>query len=140
LYVAPGAHLFHERSRSAPGLLRRFLVDWQEPRFNARWGEVVARLDRGEARDEPHECATWAAADMPAIERLVGREASLLVVAVAGDAAARIAELTSASAAAAAEAEAKHDRVVADFRSSASWRLTAPLRAAGRLIGKAGRD
>ncbi|MCU1417989.1 MAG: wbbL 4 [Schumannella sp.] len=80
LFVEPRAQLFHEGSRSAPAVFRRFLLEWQEPDFDARWGDVVRALGPGGSRPVPHVCASWQAGDMVEIERLCGREASLMLV------------------------------------------------------------
>lgn len=119
LRVALDAQLLHEQSRSAPSVFRQFLPGWQEPDFNARWGGPLTELLRGEARHVPHECAEWDPSDLSAIERLVGREASRMLVAVARHSAQH--ELS--------EVEAERARTTAQFFATSSWRVTAPLRA-----------
>lgn len=115
LFVAPDARLFHEGGRSSPKLFRYFLVGWQEPDFDARWGDVARRLGRGTARTEPHECATWEVGDMATIERLIGQEASLMLVPLAGFAVTQL------------------ESMQRQIHKSMSWRVTAPLRRLGSL-------
>lgn len=121
LYLEPAAQLFHEGSRSAPALFRHFLLEWQEPDFDRRWAAVVRHLGPGGARRIDHECVPWAAGDMAAIERLCGREASLMLVPLSRYAAVRIDGLQG-------ELDA--------MRRSRSWRVTAPLRALRRMLSR----
>lgn len=118
VFVAPEAQLFHEGSRSAPPLFRRFLLEWQEPGFDRRWGTVARELGRGAARPVDHECATWETGDMAVIERLCGREASLMLVPASQYASRQIDGLRG-------EVDA--------MKASRSWRITAPLRAVRRI-------
>ncbi len=122
--VAPDAQLLHAKHQSAPMLFRQFLMEWQEPAFDRRWGPIAARLTDGAAKPIEHECAAWDSLDD--VERLVGREASRMLVPTARFAAARAAEDADRFAELAAEAE-RHRRTV-------SWRVTAPLRAVRRAL------
>jgi GT2 family glycosyltransferase len=80
ILVAPSARLIHEGHQSAPRALREFLPPWQEPRLNARWGRVAALLPHGRAEPVPHECNAWSVGDLAAVERLVAREATRMLV------------------------------------------------------------
>lgn len=119
LFIEPEAQIFHEGSRSAPAIFRHFLREWQEPDFDARWGAVVRKLGRGGAQRIDHECASWAAGDMTEIERLCGREASLMLVPMSRYAAAQLNVLQG-------ELDAT--------RRTLSWRITTPLRVLRRLL------
>jgi N-acetylglucosaminyl-diphospho-decaprenol L-rhamnosyltransferase len=134
LFLAPEAQLFHEGSRSAPALFRRFLLEWQEPGFDRRWGAVARELGRGSARAVDHECATWDAGSMADIERLCGREASLMLVPAAQYASRQIDGLRGEDDALRGEVDRLRGEVDA-LKASTSWRITAPLRAV-RLIGR----
>jgi GT2 family glycosyltransferase len=123
LRVAPGAHLVHEGQRSATPVIRGFLADWQEPAFNARWGTPLGALGPGIAADVPHECATWDSSDFAGIERLIGIEASRMVV---------------ASARFAADHERRRvemlEEAIRGYRESTSWRLSTPIRLVGQVL------
>lgn len=120
LAVAAGACLRHARHQSAPSTFRGFLVEWQEPDFDRRWGAVAAELAGGRAAHVEHECSEWVSADLAVIERLVGIEASRMVAP-----AARFA----------ATIEREHvSRVTGDFEDSRTWRWSAPLRRLSALL------
>jgi hypothetical protein len=115
-------------------LFRRFLLEWQEPGFDRRWGAVARELGRGSARAVDHECATWDAGSMADIERLCGREASLMLVPAAQYASRQIDGLRGEDDALRGEVDRLRGEVDA-LKASTSWRITAPLRAV-RLIGR----
>lgn len=123
LRVAGGAHLIHEGHRSATPVIRGFLADWQEPEFNNRWGTPLGALTRGTAAVVPHECATWDSADLAGIERLIGIEASRMLVASAKFAAAHEARRVEM---------AEEGRF--DYQRSVSWRVSAPIRMVGHVL------
>lgn len=129
LRVAGGAHLMHEGQRSATPVIRGFLADWQEPAFNARWAGPLRNLARGEAAAVPHECATWDSSDFPAIEKLIGVEASRMLVASARFASAHEQRRVEMAVAMAEEAGF-------DYQKSISWRVSAPVRIIGRALGR----
>ena len=129
LRVASGAHLVHEGQRSATPVIRGFLADWQEPAFNSRWAEPLRRLGRGRAANVPHECASWDSSDFPGIERLIGIESSRMLVASASFAAAHERRRVEM-------AEEMAEAAGLNYQRSASWRISAPVRLVGRVLGR----
>jgi hypothetical protein len=119
--VVPGARLVHEGSTSSPSYFRFFLAPWQEPRFNERWaGPIRAMAERPGPVD--HECALWRGAGLSEIERIVGREASRMVVPAAR-------QLDVWRRRDVAEVQSHLDAI----RFSRTWKLLTPLRAIRRL-------
>lgn len=137
--LVPSARLFHIGSQSSPGPFRSFLAEWQEPRFNARWGEAIKVMS---AHPGPvdHDCTPWLprnAAPQTILEyvrRATGEEASRMLVPFARwfsqfkdkEEAGRVGEVV-----------AHETRLLREeFRSSRSWRLTTPIRLPGMLLGR----
>jgi len=85
--LVPDAHLLHAGSQSSPSDFRRFLNQWQEPRFNLRWGPVVRALrEASPGVGVSHLCNDWrapGAATMQAVESAAGGEASRMLVSYA---------------------------------------------------------
>ena len=135
--LVPTARLFHLGSQSSPSHFRRFVADWQEPAFNAKWGPIVSALAVNPGA-VPHECHPWLPegatppSTIGAVRRAVGDEAALMLVPFA----------RWIMTVRLAEEQAKVDRQIADavrvtaeeFRSSTSWKVTAPLRALSSLL------
>ena len=137
--LAPAARLFHIGSQASPGPFRSFLAEWQEPRFNAQWGGTVAAM-----ADRPgpveHNCSSWLPAPatpqsiLEHVRRAIGDEAARMLVPFARwysayrleEAAGRVWETVAIEA----------DRVREEFRSSFSWKASAPLRLPGRLLAR----
>lgn len=86
--LVPDATFRHEGSTSAPGFFREFLAGWQEPRFNERWGSVVAELARSDG-PVPHPCAEWRQLEGGQVELAIANESSRLLVPFARAAARR---------------------------------------------------
>lgn len=135
--LVPGARLTHVGSASSPSQFRLFLPPWQEPRFNARWGGPVAAMDAAPG-PVAHECSAWLpepsdpARILEHVRRAVGDEASrMLIPAVRWTSSAHLKEVEDrAHAFMLVEIGASEQR----FVTSASWRVTAPLRAAAELL------
>ena len=116
-FVVPRARLRHEGSMSSPSYFRYFVAPWQEDDFNARWSPVVrAMVDRPGPVD--HECAPWRGQPFGEIERLIGREASRMLVPVAR-------QLTDWHRRDLRALQAQLDAML----NSRSWRALAPARA-----------
>lgn len=120
-YLVPNARLAHEGSTSTPSYFRFFIRPWQEPRFNARWAGPIERMSQTPGAVD-HECAEWRGAGLAEVERLVGREASRMLVPAAR-------QLEVWRRRDVAEVQGHLDAI----RFSRSWRLLAPLRALRRL-------
>jgi GT2 family glycosyltransferase len=116
-FTVPRARHRHEGSMSSPSYFRYFVAPWQEDDFNARWSGVV-RAMAVRPRPIDHECSPWRGNPFSEIERLVGREASRMLVPVAR-------QLTEWHRRDERELRAQLDAMLA----SRSWRMTAPLRA-----------
>lgn len=123
LYVAPDAHIIHEKHRSAPMSFRGFLAQWQEPDFDRAWGPIATALGSGESSPVSHPCPRAHGLTLDEVEQQVGREASRLLVPFARHAATTAAELES-------ELRAT--------RQTLSWRVTAPLRFLRRSLRRGG--
>ena len=121
LLLAPDAHVVHEKHQSGPGQLRSLLATWQEPRFDSMWGPVAARLGAGAAETVPHRCDRVPVPTIDEIERLVGQEASRMLVPFANALARQI-------------DGARRD--LEDTRQTLSWRVTAPLRGLRRRLAR----
>lgn len=127
------AATLHGSDQSAPGMLRRYLVDRLTPRVHERWSRVVAQLPDGTARAVPHDCTRERAAE---VEQWCAREAADIVVQFGRWAEReRRAQVTAL--------EARGDELSAGLstaleqleatRATLSWRATAPLRRLRRL-------
>lgn len=131
--LVPDARLVHLGSQSAPSSFRHFLLDWQEPDFNARWGGVVAALTTGAKPPVDHNCKEWFPGttqhDDPVREviRVCGEVATTMIVAyskwAAKDTRRQLERLDDA-----------HRAELEGLRRSTSWRVTAPLRAVGGAL------
>lgn len=146
------ARIGHLQSQSSPSMFRRFVGEYRDPEFNAQWGGVLAARAAGAVTVE-HACKPWfpgtTQADDPVaqVRTVAGTEASTMLIAFARwssrfvDAAVghqrdvdthehsvAIAALERRAASSAAELHA--------IQRSMSWRVTRPLRALGRLLGR----
>lgn len=120
--LVPGARLRHEGSMSSPSYFRYFVAPWQEADLNARWADVIRAMAQKPGPTE-HECSAWKGQPFSAIEHLVGREASRMLVPVARqlDAWRRrdVEEVT---------------RHLYAITHSRVWRMLTPLRAVRRFL------
>jgi GT2 family glycosyltransferase len=140
--LVPSARLFHIGGASSPSTFRLFVAAWQEPRFNAQWGAIVKAMDTNPGPTD-HECNAWRpgpwAPDtvLEHVRRAVGDEAARMLVPFA-----RWINLI--------KTREEQERVMTlvdqetslieqRFRSSTSWRVTAPLRAVLRFLSPARR-
>ena len=130
--LVPSARLVHIGSLSAPGSVRQFVAQWQEPRFNQRWGSVVAAMNSRSGRVD-HDCGTWfqdqppGSELLPAVRRAVGAEAAAMVVPLGRWLSAINTRLATDNA-----------ELRRSYESSRSWRVTAPLRALSTLFRRKG--
>jgi GT2 family glycosyltransferase len=135
--LVPAARLFHIGSQASPNPFRYFLAEWQEPRFNEQWGATVAAMDANPGAVE-HACSPWlpAGAAPDAIldyaRRAIGDEAARMLVPFARwfntfkvvEEEGRVHTLVIE----------ENRRVREEFRSSLSWKASAPLRLPGSLV------
>lgn len=139
LALVPDARLTHVGSASSPSPFRSFLAEWHEPRFNARWGETVAVMDASTGPVE-HDCSSWL--PTPGSPEQVAER----VRQVAGDEAARMlvpAMRWMNGVVRERDEDEVHVRLLEESRAteqrftrSSSWRVTAPLRAAARVLAR----
>jgi GT2 family glycosyltransferase len=125
--LVPTARLLHIGGTSTSLSFRGFLALWQEPRFNSRWRDPVIRMAAAPGPTD-HECSPWLGADLAAVEREIGIEASRMIVPFMRHVGEFLATQRRADS-------------VDDIFASTSWRVTKPLRWAGGLARRIlGRD
>jgi len=141
--LVPDARLLHLGSQSAPSSFRFFLRGWVEPAFNERWASVARELGH-EDRVVAHECLPWAGhvdeAALALAMQSATDEAGKMLVPLARWFSRQLAssqdQLHAEQAGRAADRE-HYERFaalqLAEMQSSLSWRITAPVRALGRL-------
>lgn len=140
------SRLHHHGSLSAPSEFRHFLLGWQEPRFDAQWGPVIEALGSADTPVD-HPCAPWRTGRSLADDAIAAAcsEAALMLVPLGRHNSAALRALQSQ------HSEDLRDRdefreserarliqervdLLAEVQSSASWRITAPIRALARAV------